>query len=208
MTLPYEPESRASLSSRWAAALERVCPYEYEPKEERPGRHPRHRFDTECGLRLIVSRERFSRAGPPKVHISISIQTKEMGRRIKSGDLSEPGAPEAYIHALVSELSGESGFCLMEIPVPGERVVVRHFILVPEETVKKAKSCPGCGGKSVTFSEPPRGAITICVGCGQPSVVEKFRVLRPLSTEEFYRLADEDDKEMYEKLREAFDKLQ
>lgn len=65
MRLPIEPKSYDELKARFPEALVRVWDADYIGKfgkfggqVDRPGLHPEHVFDTDDGLRLIISRDK------------------------------------------------------------------------------------------------------------------------------------------------------
>lgn len=73
MALPFEPEPIATLRARYPAAVAELVPAAEVRAERRPApsKDRAHVFDTETGLRLIVSREQFP-DGRIGVHVSAS----------------------------------------------------------------------------------------------------------------------------------------
>lgn len=68
--MKFEPEPDELLKSRFPAALRKV----WNPDlayMDRPGLHREHVFDFDCGLRMIISRDRLKPDEAP-IHISVS----------------------------------------------------------------------------------------------------------------------------------------
>lgn len=81
MGLDFEPEPISMMKARLPSALTDTWlaseweTFEDWARKDRPGKHRKHVFDFESGLRLIISRDRFNLQGkaiPPFIHLSAS----------------------------------------------------------------------------------------------------------------------------------------
>ncbi len=88
--LPTTPQSLSDLQARYAAAVVKVFDAlaVYEGRVSRPGEDPAHVFDTQSGIRLIVSRERLP-DGKVYLHVSASFAPgSDIVARIEARQLS------------------------------------------------------------------------------------------------------------------------
>lgn len=81
MGLPFKPQSLSELRHRFPAAINHY-------HQVRPGKHRAHVFDTEDGLRLIVSVESIN--GDDVLHVSGSVESNSaVGQKVRKGFISE-----------------------------------------------------------------------------------------------------------------------
>lgn len=72
--IPRRAETIEAQRARWAKAIEPVYGVWRELPDPPPSSRPRHVFDLENGLRLIVSKERLVAAEKPELHVSASVR--------------------------------------------------------------------------------------------------------------------------------------
>lgn len=122
--LPFEPEPMKSLKARYPAALERVYDYTQEVlPNPTPSSRRCHVFDTEEGLRIIVSRDREAEHDV-YLHVSISIRPNyplyAKVQRIKTD--KEFWALLDSLEEVYRQLSGDRDHLAFEGLSPGKKV--------------------------------------------------------------------------------------
>lgn len=90
--LPFVSEPTEQLKARYPVCLQKVweIPDDMDLSDpdampDRPGLHREYVFDFKCGLRLLISRDKYGR-GPIQLHISASWEEREPQRLAQATD--------------------------------------------------------------------------------------------------------------------------
>jgi hypothetical protein len=83
--LPHQPEPVESMRARWHKAVEFAVDVEKAVADPGrayiPSKHRRHVFDTDGGIRMIASRDKYKADGWEAIHVSFGC-TMEAARRL------------------------------------------------------------------------------------------------------------------------------
>lgn len=139
--LEEKPEPMAALQARYPAALMKLWDIDSAEFDlnRGPGKYRENVFDTENGLRIMVSREKYAaiNGGEPQIHVSVSVCADGAVEKVLAGCLREPYKPhkkarETLLRMVRNTFAEISGLTLPKEPFHVSETGIPHWSICEE----------------------------------------------------------------------------